>query len=84
MMADLSENQFQLVDAAGAATPHSMPRSKRMRASFDLRDLLAHTTLTGSDGVVMPFSKLLMAKELELNQIIGISVSGDVVTVYYQ
>ena len=89
MMADLSQSQFQIVNAqsvmsAGDEAQVRAALRKNAADVSDMRETLSHTTLTGNDGVIMPFSKLLQAQNLKIAQVIGIYVNGNQITVFYQ
>lgn len=82
LMSNLSVSQFHFVNAAGqidAATLH-----KNAAAIADLRDTLSHATLTDNDGVVTTLRKVLVSKNLTLDQIVAIYVGGTQITVFYQ
>jgi len=81
MMSNLSVTQFHFVSVAGAADPATM--HKNASAIADLRDTLGHATLVDSQGVVMPLRKLLQSKNLTVDQIVGIYVSGGQITLFY-
>lgn len=89
MMADLNQSQFQLVSVDGVLSPgddaaFKAAMKKNAADIADMRDTLTHTTLTGSDGVVMPLSKLLLAKQITISQVVAIYVSGEQITLFYQ
>jgi hypothetical protein len=90
MMADLNASQFKLVSvqSAIASGDEALLRSslkKNASGIADLRDTLNHTTVTGSDGVVVPLKKVLMAKNVSIDQIVGVYVGGDgSITLFYQ
>lgn len=89
MMADLSASQFQLVDVGSVLAPgdeaaFKAAMKKNAADIADMRDTLTHTTLTGSDDVVEPLSKLLFAKTVTISQVVAIYVSGQQITIYYQ
>ncbi|HET9393942.1 MAG TPA: hypothetical protein VFO29_10560 [Candidatus Rubrimentiphilum sp.] len=82
LMSNLSVSQFHFVNAGGevdAATLH-----KNAAAIADLRDTLSHATLTDNDGVVTTMKKVLVSKNLTLDQIVAIYVGGTQITVFYQ
>ncbi len=89
MMADLSQSQFEIVDVQSVLSPGDEAAFKaamKKNASdiSDMRDTLTHTTLTGSDDVIMPLSKLLLAKNVTISQVVAIYVSGQQITIFYQ
>jgi hypothetical protein len=82
LMSNLSVSQFHFVSAAGqvdAATLH-----KNAAAIADLRDTLSHATLTDSDGVVTTLRKVLVSKNLTIDQIVAVYVGGNQITLFYQ
>ena len=82
LMSNLSVSQFHFVSAAGqvdAATLH-----KNAAAIADLRDTLSHATLTDDQGTVTTLRKVLVSKNLTIDQIVGIYVGGTQITVFYQ
>ena len=89
MMADLSQNQFQVVSVQSVLSPADEPAfraavQKNAADIADMRETLTHTTLTGNDGVVMPLSKLLQAQDVKINQVVGVYVGGGRITLFYQ
>jgi hypothetical protein len=90
MMADLNASQFKLVSVQSVAASGDealLKSSLKKNASgiADLRDTLNHTTVTGTDGVVVPLKKVLMAKNVSIDQIVGVYVGGDgSITLFYQ
>jgi hypothetical protein len=91
MMADLNEGQFKIVSAQSVLSPGDEPAfeaalKKNASDIADMRDTLTHTTLTSSDGVVMPLSKLLANQNpsVKISQVVAIYVGGNVITIYYQ
>lgn len=90
MMADLNASQFRLVSvqAAIASGEEAALRSslkKNASGIADLRDTLNHTTVTGTDGVLVPLKRVLMAKNISIEQIVGVYVGGDgSITLFYQ
>ena len=89
MMADLTQNEFQVVDAStvlASSDEAAFKAALKKNASdiADMRDTLTHTTLTGSDGVVMPLAKLLQGQNVKISQVVGIYISGTQITIFYQ
>lgn len=89
MMADLSQNQFQIVSVAsvlssGDEAAFKEALKKNASDIADMRDTLTHTTLTGDDGVVTSVAKLLQAQNLKISQVVAIYISGSQVTLFYQ
>lgn len=87
MMSDLNASQFHLVNAASISESADMKSSLKKNASAlsDLRDTLAHTTVTGADGVVVSLKKVLLGKNVTIDQVIGIFVGSDgQITLFYQ
>lgn len=90
MMSNLSANQFHLVSARsvladGDETAFRASIKKNASDISDLRDTLTHTTVTGDDGVVIPLRKLLLTKNVTIDQIVGVYVGSDgQITLFYQ
>jgi len=87
MMSDLNASQFHLVNAAGLTDSADIRTSLKKDASqlSDLRETLSHTTVTGADGVVVPLRKVLLTKNVSIDQVIGIMVGTDgQITLFYQ
>lgn len=89
LMSNLNASQFHMVNAAsvvGADDAQFKASMKKNTSQIaDLRDTLTHTTVTGSDGVVVPLSKVLLGKNITINQVIGVYVAGDgQITLFYQ
>jgi uncharacterized membrane protein YjgN (DUF898 family) len=81
LMSSLSVTQFHFVSAAGqvdAATLH-----KNAAAIADLRDTLSHATLVDSQGIVTTLRKVLVSKNLTIDQIVAIYVGGNQITLFY-
>ena len=80
LMSNLSVAQFHFVSvSADAATLR-----KNASAIADLRDTLGHATLVDNQGVVIPLRKVLQGKNLTIDQIVGIYVGGNQITLFYQ
>jgi hypothetical protein len=88
LMSNLNASQFHLVNASSIiAGDQAYQSSLKKDASqiSDLRDTLSHTTVTGSDGVVVPLRKILSTKNITIEQVIGVYVGSDgQITLYYQ
>jgi len=82
LMSNLSVSQFHFVNAAGQVDAATL--RKNAASIADLRDTLAHATLTDSDGVVTTMRKVLVSKNLTIDQIVAIYVGGSQITVFYQ
>ena len=82
MMSNLSVAQFHFVNVAGEADPAML--KKNAAAIADLRDTLDHATLLDNQGIVVPLRKVLQSKNLTVDNIVGISVAGSQITLYYQ
>ncbi|HEX5274743.1 MAG TPA: hypothetical protein VFW34_05650 [Candidatus Rubrimentiphilum sp.] len=82
MMSNLSVAQFHFVSVAGEVDPAML--KKNASAIADLRDTLGHATLTDNQGIVVPLRKVLQSKNLTVDNIVGISVGGSQITLYYQ
>ncbi len=82
LMSNLTITQFHFVNVAGqldAATLH-----KNAVAIADLRDTLNHTTLVDNQGIVTSLRKVLLSKNLMIDQIVAIYVGGNQITLFYQ
>ena len=82
MMSNLNASQFHLVNARNVLsssdeTAYQSSMKKNAADISDLRDTLTHTTVTGDDGVVVPLRKVLLGKNISVNQIIGVYVEND-------
>jgi hypothetical protein len=90
LMANLNANQFRVVNVQsviGAGDQASYKASLKKNAAdiSDLRDTLTHTTVTGTDGVVVPLRKVLLGKNVSIEQVVGVYVGGDgQITLFYQ
>lgn len=90
MMSDLNASQFHLVSvqsaiASGDETALRTSVKKNAGGIADLRDTLAHTTVTGADGVVVSLKKVLMEKNVTIDQVVGVYVGSDgTITLFYQ
>lgn len=90
MMSNLNANQFHVVNARNvlSASDEAAFKTSLKKNSGDindLRDTLTHTTVTGDDGVVVPLRKVLQAKNVAIDQVIGVYVGTDgQITLYYQ
>lgn len=90
LMGDLNENQIHVVNAQSAMSDaqkaaYTAALHKNASDISDLRDTLSHTTVTGSDGVLITLRKLLLRQNITIDQITGVYVGGDrQVTLFYQ
>ncbi len=90
MMANLNESQIHVVDAqsimsASAQSAYKFAISKNASSIADLRDTLNHTTVTGSDGVLVTLRKVLLRQNVAVDRVVGVYVGGDgQVTLFYQ
>ncbi len=82
MMSNLSVAQFHFVNVGGEADPAMLRRNAA--AIADLRDTLGHATLLDSQGVVVSLRKVLQSKNLTIDHIVGISIGGTQITLFYQ
>jgi len=82
MMSNLSVAQFHFVNVAGQADSATL--RKNAPAIADLRDTLGHATLLDDQGTVVSLRKVLQSKNLTIGQIVGISVGGTQITLFYQ
>jgi hypothetical protein len=57
---------------------------KNASAIADLRDTLGHATLVDSQGITVSLRKVLLGKNLTIDHIVGIYVSGSQITLFYQ
>lgn len=80
LMSNLSLAQFHFVSVSvDAATLR-----KNASAIADLRETLGHATLMDNQGIVIPLRKVLQSKNLSIDQIVGIYVGGNQITLFYQ
>lgn len=90
MMSNLNATQIHVVNAQSVMTASEEAACKkavRKNASdiSDLRDTLNHTTVTGTDGVLITLKRLLQRQNVSIDQIIGVYVGGDgQITLFYQ
>jgi len=82
MMSNLSAAQFHFVNVAGQVDAATL--KKNAAAISDLRDTLSHATLVDNQGIVVTLSKVLLSKNLTIAQIVGISIGGTQITLFYQ
>ncbi len=81
MMSNLSVAQFHFVNV-GDVDPATLRRNAS--AIADLRDTLGHATLLDNQGVVVPLRRVLLSKNLTVDQIVGISIGGSQITLFYR
>ena len=90
MMSNLNASQFHLVNVQSVMSSsdeaaYQSSIKKNASGIADLRDTLTHTTVTGDDGVVVQLRKVLQAKNVTIDQIMGVYVGGDgQITLFYQ
>lgn len=90
MMANINASQIHLVNVQSVMTSSDEAEYRsaiRKNASdiSDLRDTLNTTTVTGNDGVLITLRKLLLQKNVTVDQINGVYVGGDgQITLFYQ
>ena len=91
MMANLNQSQFKVVSVAsvlssGDEAAFRAEMKKNASDIADMRETLAHTTMTGNDGVIMSVAKFLDGENppVKISQVAAISIAGDSVTLYYQ
>jgi hypothetical protein len=90
MMSNLNASQFHVVNVRNVLSSSdeaAFKSSVKKNASdiSDLRDTLTHTTVTGDDGVVVPLRKVLLGKNITIDQVVGVYVGGDgQITLFYQ
>lgn len=82
MMSNLSVAQFHFVNVAGEVDPATL--HKNASALADLRETLGHATLVDNEGVTVPLRKVLLSKNLTIDQIVGVYVGGGQITLFYQ
>lgn len=90
MMSNINAGQIHLVNvqdamAAGDESAYKKALHKNASDISDLRDTLNHTTVTGTDGVLITLKKLLQQKSVLIEQVTGIYVGADgQITLFYQ
>lgn len=88
MMGNLSVSQFHFVSVSsvvgGEESAYKASLRKNATALSSLRDTLSHATLTDDQGIVISLLKVMKAKELTIEQVTGIYVSGNSITLFYQ
>jgi hypothetical protein len=90
MMSNLNASQFHVVNvrnvlSSGDEAAFKASIKKNAGDISDLRDTLTHTTVTGDDGVVVPLRKVLLSKNITIDQVVGVYVGGDgQITLFYQ
>ncbi len=82
MMSNLNVAQFHFVNVAGEIDQATL--RKNASAIADLRDTLDHATLLDNQGIVVTLRKVLQSKNLTIDHIVGISIGGTQITLYYQ
>jgi hypothetical protein len=90
MMSNINANQIHMVSAqsvmsASEASAYKTALRKNASDISDLRDTLNHTTVTGTDGVLVTLPRLLKRQNITIDQIVGVYVGGDgQITLFYQ
>lgn len=90
MMGDLNASQIHVVNAQSMMsdaqrTAYNAALHKNASDIADLRDTLNHTTVTGSDGVLITLKKLLLRQDVTIDRITGVYVGDDKqITLFYQ
>lgn len=90
MMSDINASQIHVVNVQSVMSESQQgayTKALRKNASeiSDLRDTLNHTTVTGTDGVLVTLPRLLLRQEVTIDQIIGVFVGGDgQITLFYR
>lgn len=89
LMSNLSLSEFHFVNvgdvlAASDRTGFKSSLKKNAPGIADLRDTLNHTTLTDASGTITTLRKVLLAKNLSIDQIVAVYVAGTEITLYYQ
>lgn len=89
MMSNINASQIHVVNVQSVMSPSdeaAYKKALRKNASdiADLRDTLGHTTVTGSDGVLVTLTKLLAKQSIMVDQVVAVYVSGDQITLFYQ
>jgi Tfp pilus assembly protein PilW len=90
MMSNINASQIHVVNVQSmmSTTDESAYRKalkKNASGIADLRDTLNHTTVTGSDGVLITLRKLLQRQNVTIEQINGVYVGSDgTITLFYQ
>ena len=82
MMSNLNVAQFHFLNVAGQVDAGTL--RKNAAAIADLRDTLEHATLLDSQGTVVTLRKVLQSKNLTIDHIVGISIGGNQITLFYQ
>jgi len=71
--------------SASQAAAYKAALRKNASDISDLRDTLNHTTVTGTDGVLVTLPRLLKRQNIAIDQIIGVYVgAGGDITLFYQ
>jgi len=82
LMSNLSATQFHFVDVAGQLDAATLRKNAANIA--DLRETLSHATLEDNQGVVTTLRKVLLGKNLTIDQIVAVYVGGTQITLFYQ
>ena len=90
MMSNINANQIHVVNAQSVMstseeTAYRSALRKNASDISDLRDTLNHTTVTGSDGVLITLPRLLKRQNITIDQVIGVYIGGGgQITLFYQ
>jgi hypothetical protein len=90
MMSNLTESQIHVVStqsvmSSSQESAFKMALKRNASDIADLRDTLNHTTLTGSDGVLVTLRKVLQRQNISIDQVVGVYVGDDgQITLFYQ
>jgi len=82
LMSNLNVSQFHFVSVSGQVDAATLRKNAAELA--DLRDTLGHATLVDNQGIVITLRRVLQGKSLSLDQIVGIAVAGNQITLFYQ
>lgn len=89
MMSNINASQIHVVNVQSvmsATDENAYKKALKKNASgiSDLRDTLNHTTVTGSDGVLITLRRLLQRQNVTIEQINGVYVGSDgTITLFY-
>jgi cellulase/cellobiase CelA1 len=90
MMSNINASQIHLVNvqsvmSGGDQAAYKKALRKNASDISDLRDTLNHTTVTGTDGVLVTLKRLLQRQNVSIDQVTGVYVGGDgQITLFYQ
>lgn len=89
MMSNINASQIHVVNvqsvmSATDENAYKKALKKNALGISDLRDTLNHTTVTGSDGVLITLRRLLQRQNVTIEQINGVYVGSDgTITLFY-